>query len=247
MERKRYAGLDCLRGCVLISMILFHATWDLVYLFGVQWSWFHTDFARVWQQSICWTFILLSGFCWHFGKKKWKRGLIVFGAGVIITIVTKLFMPTSIIIFGVLTFLGSSMLLMILLDKILRYIHPIMGGVFFFAFFVVTRNVNAGYLGFEKWNWVALPQVLYANNLTTYLGFMRPGFFSTDYFSIFPWLFLFITGYYLHTAFHKYQLLDTLMKPHCYWLEWLGRHSLIIYMLHQPIVYAALYFFFEII
>lgn len=247
MERKRYAALDCLRGCVLISMILYHATWDLVYLFGVQWSWFGTGFARIWQQSICWTFILLSGFCWHFGKKKWKRGLIVFVGGAVITIVTKLFMPTGIIIFGVLTFLGSSMLLMILLDKILRRIPPITGAISSFVLFVVTRNVNMGYLGFEHWNWVALPQALYTNDLTTYFGFMKPGFFSADYFAMFPWLFLFVTGYYLHTIFQKYQRLDIFIKPHCNWLEWLGRHSLIIYMLHQPIVYGTLYFFFKII
>lgn len=247
MEGKRYVGLDCLRGCVIISMILYHATWDIVYLFGVQWSWFYTGFARLWQQSICWTFILLSGFCWHFGKKKVKRGLIVFGSGMLISLATKLFMPTGIIRFGILTFLGSSMLLMLLLDKVLGRIHPVLGAVFSFALFVATRNVNMGYLGFEKWNWIALPQELYANDLTTYLGFMKPGFFSADYFSLLPWLFLFVTGYYLYNLFTRFSLLHKLECPKCRFLAFLGRHSLVIYMLHQIIVYGVLYFFFEII
>lgn len=241
MERKRYAGLDCLRGCVLISMILYHTTWDLVYLFGVEWKWFFTGFARVWQQSICWSFILLSGFCWHFGRRRWKRGLTVFTSGIIITIVTMLFMPTEIVMFGVLTLLGSCMLLMIPLDKMLKNWNPVLSVILFFALFVVTRNVNYGYLGFEKWNWISLPKEWYANWATTYLGFMHQGFYSTDYFSLIPWLFLFITGYFLRLLFEKYQLLDKLNAPKCGWLEWLGRHSLVIYMLHQPIVYGILY------
>lgn len=240
MQGKRYNGLDCLRGVVLISMILFHTTWDLVYLFGREWEWFQTGVARLWQQSICWSFILLSGFCWHFGKRPLKRGLIVLVSGAVITIVTKLFMPTGVVFFGVLTLLGSCMLLMIPLNKMLKRWNPVLGALLFFVAFVVTRNVNYGYLGFEQWNWLSLPKQWYANWITTYFGFMHPGFFSTDYFSLIPWLFLFITGYYLMLIFEKFQWLDMLRVPKCSWLEWLGRHSLVIYMLHQPVVYGVL-------
>lgn len=238
---KRYAGLDGLRGCVLVSMLLYHGTWDLVYIFGKQWNWFYSGFSHVWQQSICWSFILLSGFCWGLGRNRWKRGVLVFVAGIIITIITKFFMPESIVLFGVLTFLGSSMLLMILLDKGLRHCNPIVGAILFFAIFVVTRNVNYGYLGFEQWNWIELPKELYANWFTTYIGFMQPGFFSSDYFAILPWLFLFVTGYFLRDIFQRYNLLEPFTPSRCKWLEWMGRHSLIIYMLHQPIIYGILY------
>lgn len=239
----RYAGLDALRGCILISMILYHGTWDMVYIFGRQWSWFDSSVAYVWQQSICWGFILLSGFCWSFGKRPWKRGLITFMAGALVTLVTKLFMPKSIILFGVLTFLGSSMLLMILLEKGLRRYNPMMGAIVAFVMFVITRNVNYGYLGFEQWNWVEMPKRLYANWFTTYLGFIQPGFFSADYFGILPWVFLFVTGYFLQRIFCKWNLLELFSATRCKWLEWLGRHSLIIYMLHQPVVYGLLYVF----
>lgn len=241
IEKKRYTGLDCFRGMVLISMVLFHTTWDLVYLFGVEWEWFLTEAARIWQQSICWSFILLSGFCWRFGKQPWKRGLLVFCAGALITIVTKLFMPTEIVFFGVLTLLGSCMILLIPLNKMLKNWNPVLSLILFFVLFVVTRNVNYGYLGFEQWNWLALPKEWYANWFTTYLGFMHPGFFSTDYFSLIPWLFLFITGYFLELLFEKYQWLDVLCVSKNSWLEWLGRHSLVIYMLHQPMVYGVLW------
>ena len=63
---------------------------------------------------------MLSGFCWSLGKKKWKRGIIVFVAGMIISLVTIIAMPENRVLFGVLTLLGSSMLFMIPLEKILK-------------------------------------------------------------------------------------------------------------------------------
>lgn len=241
MNYKRYAGLDCLRGLNLISMILYHGTWDLVYMFGMDWNWFRSNPAYFWQQSICWLFILLSGFCWNFGRKKWKRGLTVFLAGLLVTVVTKVFMPDSVIIFGVLTLLGSCMLLMIPVSKWLSRWNDIAGVVVSFALFVITRNVNRGYLGFEGWNLIPLPEEWYANDITTYFGFMKPGFFSTDYFSIVPWFFLFVTGYFLYGIFMENNLLDKTEGSKCRWLEWMGRHSLWIYMLHQPVIYGILY------
>ncbi len=241
MKKMRYTGLDFLRGCILISMILYHAIWDMVYIFGIECKWFESTYAYIWQQSICWGFILLSGFCWPFGKKHWKRGLLIFGGGAIITIITQIFVPHSIIIFGVLTMLGSCMILTILLDKGLQRWNPIVGFILFFLLFVITRNINQGYLGFEKWNWIKLSSMFYVNDFTTYLGFMRPGFYSTDYFSLFPWMFLFLTGYFLQKSFEKYGLLILLSSIECKWLERIGKHSLEIYMLHQPIIYVVIY------
>ncbi len=63
----RYALLDELRGLDLISMMLYHGMWDAVYLFGVVVPWYSAGQGRLWQQSICWVFILLSGFCLPLG------------------------------------------------------------------------------------------------------------------------------------------------------------------------------------
>lgn len=49
----RYALLDELRGLDLISMMLYHGTWDAVYLFGVAVPWYAGTPGRLWQQSIC--------------------------------------------------------------------------------------------------------------------------------------------------------------------------------------------------
>lgn len=50
----RYALLDELRGLDLVSMMLYHACWDLVFLFGVQMNWYAATPGHLWQQSICW-------------------------------------------------------------------------------------------------------------------------------------------------------------------------------------------------
>lgn len=107
----RYALLDELRGLDLVSMMLYHGCWDLVNLFGIQADWYYGLPGHLWQQSICWVFILLSGFCVQLGHHTLRRGAQVFGAGALVTAVTLLFMPEDRVIFGVLTLLGSAMLL----------------------------------------------------------------------------------------------------------------------------------------
>ena len=60
--KRRHHDIDTVRGAALVSMIAYHACWDLVYLCGADWPWYGSFWAYVWQQSICWTFILLSGY-----------------------------------------------------------------------------------------------------------------------------------------------------------------------------------------
>ena len=240
MSHTRYYVLDTLRGFALINMILYHAIWDLVYVFRFDWSWYRSNGAYIWQQYICWTFILLSGFCFAFGKSKYKRGIIVFVCGFLITLCTCIFMPENRVVFGILTLIGSCMILMTPLKTKLSQMNPFLGAFVSFGLFVITRNVNIKFLGFESWNIISLPESLYQNLFTAYLGFPRNNFYSTDYFSIFPWIFLFSTGFFLSLIFKKQNWLSVLKPRLCKPLEWLGQHSLPIYVLHQPIIYGVL-------
>ena len=236
---KRLHTLDSIRGITLISMILYHAAWDAVYLIGAAWPWYHSYGAYLWQQSICWTFILLSGFCIPISAHRWKRGLVVFGAGLLVTAATLLVMPQEPIIFGVLTFLGSAMLVMAAFEKaIFSQIPPVSGLILNVLLFVVLRPVNSGFLGVMDRGLVRLPAVWYHGYAATYLGFPDPGFYSSDYFSFLPWIFLFLCGYYLG------RLLGVKNRSHGkLWYGkvpgavFLGRHSLLIYLLHQPVLY----------
>lgn len=239
--RVRYHLLDGIRGIVLISMIVYHCSWNLVYIYGVKWPWYHGTGAYVWQQSICWTFILLSGFCWSMGRQHIKRGLLVFGGGLLVTAVTIAVMPQNRVVFGVLTCIGSCMLLMIPLEKLFRKLPAEAGLAAGIALFALTRNINRGFLGFESWNLVALPSNLYRNLLTAYIGVPQGAFFSTDYFSLIPWFFLFMTGYFLYRIFRKTSWLDgAIFGKRIPFFDWLGKHSLLVYLLHQPILYVVL-------
>lgn len=240
-NKKRYGILDTLRGITVISMVLYHMTWDLVYLYGMDWSWYQSSAAYLWQQSICWTFILLSGFCFSMGRKKLRRSLTVFLAGLVVMLVTAVFAPDSRVIFGVLTLLGSSMLIMTALDKAAVRVRPDVGLIISMLLFILLRDVNDGYLGFEAWRMYELPQNYYQNLATTYLGFPYGAFYSTDYFSLFPWFFLFTTGYYLYQLMKKKNGLAILEKTKSVRpLAFVGRHSLEIYLLHQPVITVML-------
>lgn len=237
----RYHLLDSIRGITLLSMICYHGIWDLVYLYGREWSWYKGTGAYVWQQSICWSFIFLSGFCWPLGTKPLKRGLTVFAGGGLVSAVTCLIMPESRVIFGVLSFIGSCMLLMIPLDKLLKKLLPEAGICLSLILFVLTRNINRGFLGFEALDLVKLPASWYRGMIPTFLGFMSPDFFSTDYFSLFPWCFLFISGYYLHHIIAEKNIFRlSFFQWKLPFAGFLGRHSLLIYLLHQPVLYLVL-------
>ena len=195
--RRRYQTLDTLRGVTIVSMILYHACWDLVWIFGADWPWYRSDGAYLWQQSICWTFILLSGYCWSLGRHRLRRGLMAFGGGALVSAVTLLAMPEDRVLFGVLTLLGTSALLLIPLERPLRRLPARAGLAGSFTLFLLLRDVNTGFLGFEGAHLAALPEELYRNLLTAFLGFPPADFYSTDYFSLLPWFFLFLTGYFL--------------------------------------------------
>lgn len=240
--RKRLCLIDEYRGFVVLNMIAYHAIWDMVYMFGVNMPWYKSEIGHTWQQWICWSFILVSGFCWQMGKRPLKRGMLVYGAGALISLVTVLVMPSAKVLFGVLTLLGSCMILMIPIHLIAQKVNAYVGAIGSFVLFLFTYHVNRGYFGFGTVRIIELPKEWYANAFTTYLGFMEKGFYSTDYFSVIPWLFLFITGYFLYNlVINNAKVRNVLETSICPPFGWIGKHALIIYMLHQPVIYAVLY------
>ena len=247
--RGRLALLDTLRGATLISMILFHACWDAVYMLGADWPWYGSRAGYIWQQSICWTFILLSGFCIPFSRRLLRRGLEVFGAGALVMLVTNLVLPEDRVIFGVLTLIGSCMLLMIPLKEVLgrSQKRAIAELILFAVLFVLSKDINSGVIGtgmlhrplpvIPKWT-MALPEAWYRNLATAYLGFPPADFFSTDYFSLIPWVFLYLCGYELHVICREKGILEaSVLKKEIRPLSFIGRNSLVIYLLHQPVLY----------
>ena len=96
-----------------------------------------------------------------------------------------------------LTFLGSAMLLTGVLEPLLKKMMPAAGLAVSAVLFAVTYHLDERWLGLGGWK-LMLPQSLYANYFTAFFGFYPDWFYSTDYFGLLPWLFLFWAGYFLH-------------------------------------------------
>lgn len=239
-RKGRYALLDTIRGATLISMVAYHTVWDLVSLFDVNWLWYDSPGAYLWQQSICWMFIFLSGFCWQLGRNPLRHGVTVFLAGAVISVVTVLFLPENRILFGILTLLGSCMLLMIPFHHALRRIPAGVGLVGSLVLLTLTRNIAAGYLSVGARQLLRLPAALYGSHFSTYLGFAMPHFFSIDYFPLIPWFFLFAAGYFTYRILAQNDLLNRYFTADLPFLSLCGRHSLLIYLFHQPVIYLIL-------
>ena len=149
-------------------------------------------------------------------------------------------MPENIIIFGVLTLIGSAMIILSFMHRFLNKLPPVFFSIISFLLFLVTKDINDGYLGFEGLKIIKLPNFLYKNLFTSYLGFTARHFSSADYFSLFPWIFLFICGYFVFKVFKKYNTLKIFKGKNVPIINFIGRHSLLIYLLHQPLIYGVL-------
>ncbi len=238
-SKKRLYLIDSLRGFSVLSMICYHALYDIVAIYGADVGWYFDTPGYIWQQSICWSFILISGACWGMGRSPLKRGMIVSLCGLVITAVTYFFMPSQLIIMGILSFIGLAMLLMIPLSKIAKERY----GLWFAAsvlLFLLTRNINRGYLGFESAVLTALPGELYRLPLGYVVGLPAPGFYSSDYFSLMPWFFLFAAGNFGWQLIKNKAEKTELLYKDIPLLGAIGRKSLPVYMLHQPVTMAAI-------
>lgn len=263
----RLEKIDEIRGITLISMILYHFIWDLKNVSGIKMEWYEALPGLIWQQSICITFIFVSGFCFNLGKHHIKRSIIVFLSGALITAVTLIFTPQDRVIFGVLTFIGSAGFIMILIEKVHiklertlnKYTLNLTMMLGSLLMFIVFYRINYRIL-ILFYKTIELPIYMFKGYFATYIGFCDPKFFSADYFSIIPWIFLYMAGYYLYRVlegrdklkiFYKNKkeevqidnnkLNSTPSDNKSSWLSFVGRHTLIIYLAHQPVLFGIAY------
>ena len=231
---KRIQIIDTFRGFTIISMVLFHLFYNINYYWPLN-IYDGTVFNKIWQLSIALSFFTLSGItsCFLSPKKNIKRGTTTSLIGFAITIITYIFAKEQLIIWGVLNGLGLSMIIGGLLkDKINPKFWPL-----FLLAFSFSYKIPAGFLSrycfFEK---------LYNLNLFP-LGFPSYGFYSNDYFPMIPWIFAFLAGlslgkFLLAKNFYNFDTNDNFLAK-------IGRHSLLIYLSHQIILYPLVTFIYN--
>lgn len=233
--KERLLLMDGIRGFAIVNMILFHFLYDFFIIYQRDPIWYERPWVFLWQQMICWTFILISGMTWNLGRRKVRRGILLNFWGLVITVITWLIMPHQTVWFGILNFLGCACLLLIPLEKILKKIPAVLGMLGSVFCFFLFQNISVGYLGIGESEWFSVPQWLYDTKVFTILGFPFPGFYSSDYFPVLPWIFLFFLGYYISLFLQKKAKLYEKFYINVPLLTKIGQKSLIIYLLHQPL------------
>lgn len=230
--KRKYHLLDAIRGLAILNMICFHFLYDVMIVFGKNTGWYRLPSVSLWQQLICFTFIIIAGVSFHFSRSPLKRGLIINGCGLLITAVTVIFMPTEAVWFGILSFIGCAILLLALTRRIMERIPALPGLLLCVLLFLVFRPLPQGFLnlGFTS---LTVPSFLYESKLLTIFGLPYSGFYSSDYFPIFPWYFLFMAGYFFWKIALSYEW-DRFFLSRIPFLSAIGTKSLGIYLIHQP-------------
>lgn len=243
---RRLGVLDAARGFVLLNMLAYHLLYDLVVLFGVRLDWFVSWQGYVWQQFIACSFIFLSGVSCRFSHSNARRGAALLGWGVALSVATRLVIPGQFIRFGVLHFLGCAALLWALMG---RFLDRLPADFLFLAsllLFLFTNGTQWGYWGVWRVPVLELPDALYTTGWLFPLGFPGPDFYSADYFPLLPWLFLFWMGAAFHRLLEKAPRLLRRLSPTVPLLGALGRRTLVVYLLHQPVLYGFVWLWYQL-
>lgn len=237
--------LDELRGILIIYIVWYHLMFDLTEIYGVNIAWVYSDTMEYIRIAAVCMFIIISGISCNYSKSNIKRGAKTFLWGIVITFVTLFAIPEQIIIFGILHFMGAAMIIGGLLLNKLKKIPASAGIVLSIILFLLTYNINDGYIGLFGYR-TDLPSFLINKYYLFPLGFMHQSVFSADYYPIFPWIFLFLSGIFAGRLIKQNKAPIFFYKSHYKPIAKIGQHTLFIYLIHQPILILILFVYFSI-
>jgi uncharacterized membrane protein len=199
---------------------------DLVEFLGAPTWFFDNPVFNSLHYVFAGLFIFLSGVSSRFSRSNVKRGVKVFLIAILFTIVTSLPFVNEPIHFGVLHLLGFSMIFYGLTRKVWDRI-PLLVAPFIYIVLIVGTALLTGLIKIDvSFLWM--------------LGWYGPDFSSADYFPIFPWLFVFLLGTWAGFYIVERKLPAWFYEKRVAILPAVGRKALIIYILHQPIMYGII-------
>lgn len=231
---KRFWEVDFFRGIAIILMIIFNWSFTLRYfnLYTINGG---LAYWYLFPRFIAFMFIFIVGVSLALSYNRVKnqtkkkiyikyliRGSKIFSLGIGITIVTWLLFPESFIIFGILNLIGLSIILAI----------P----------FLDFKKSN---LGFGLLLIVA--GILLKNTIKSgwFLWLVPQNFPTFDYFPIFPWFGVVLIGLFVGDSLYSkdkrnFKIKDYSKSHIVKSISYLGKHSLILYLIHQPILISIL-------
>jgi uncharacterized membrane protein len=229
--RQRYPSIDLLRGFAILLMFIFHFSYDLNY-FGVVSirfleGWFWPNFRNL----IVTLFLLTMGISLYLAtgnglcKKSYFRrlGLLILYA-TLVTVGSRMMFPQSYIWFGILHFIALASVLGLLFVRL---------GIFNLVFGATLVLLGGFY-----------SNSLFDSPSLQWLGMMTYLPYTEDYVPLLPWFGVVLIGIYLGKTLYLNPsplLQGRWHNPVVNSMCFAGRHSLHIYMLHQPIFIALLW------
>ena len=234
----RFWEVDFLRGVAILLMVLYHLVFDLNY-FAVYDIDVSSGFWLAVARLTASLFLLLVGLSLtlshsraqllgredRFFVRLLTRSAWILGLALGITLVTYLFIGKGFIVFGVLHLIGLSLLLAYPFLRLKR--ANIIFGLLFVLLGIYLQDISVGF-----------PWLLW-------LGLTQPDFYSVDYFPVFPWFGVILVGMSLGSQLYpgyrrRIPVPDFSRSPFVIALAFLGRNSLAIYLVHQPVIIAIL-------
>lgn len=240
-NKKRIYFMDELRGIAIIAMILYHLFFSMYYIFNISLGNTLIGIFMPYEPLIAGVFIFLSGVSSSFSKSNYLRGFKLLIVSLAITLVTAVIVPQLSIKFGILHFLACAIILFQILKKLIIKIPVKIGIAASAVIFLLSFGVPQGYIGIKPVCYINLPWQIYKAYFLFPLGFPAPDFYSADYFPLIPWFFLFAAGGFAGIWAAKNSLPRFMYKKKVPFLCFLGRHSLVIYIVHQPVIIGILW------
>lgn len=226
--------LDELRGLCVLLMVLYHALYTLGYTFEWDPALTLFRFFRPVEPFFAGIFIALCGVSCRLSRNNLKRGVLLGAVAAGMSLVLWVAMPSAMIWFGVLHCLAVCIVLFWLCRPLLDRVPPLLGVIVTAVLFVLTFRfpfTEGGTLGIGTWE-LAWPREWMRLTWLFPLGIGR--LYSADYFPLIPWLFCFLCGSFAGVWHDRFP--SWCRTSHCRPLAFLGRHSLVIYLIHQPLI-----------
>ncbi len=244
-ERPRIHTLDEVRGFAIFCMIFFHAFYSIGVFFNAKWGMDLLMFFMPAEPYFAGLFIAMSGLACNLSHSNLERGvklgIIALGVTLVTYIMDEISGDGYLISFGILHMLAVGMLVYGLINKYLKLIPSWIGMLLNTVLFFFTYNIARGSVGIPYLFTIKLPEEWYTTKFLFAFGLPDKTFASSDYFPIIPWIFLFIAGTYLGRIAVKKKFPRFMFKKRIPLFAFMGRHSLLIYLVHQPVIFALCY------
>lgn len=239
-QQQRLYTLDLLRGLTIVSMVIFHGCYDLSVIQGKFLPFFQPPYQDICRASISWTFLLIAGISCALSRNNLYRFLRYGALSLAIFVATSLAAIDTPINFGIIFCMAASTFIAWIVEQsMLSKQGQLLQLVLCLVLFVIFLPVNSGFLGGGVLK-VALPAALYQYDWLSWLGFPGPHFFSGDYYPLLPYSLLYMAGAHLGWFWKQRGFPVWLSSLRISGLEWVGRHPLEIYILHQPLLLLVL-------